>query len=160
MAITDSLAELFESAFDIARASKSYPSGIKAFYQSHSSYPRSELREVWDKVYERSQRVAYMEDSNQSYFISKSKLGCPEGGNILFYTFMITFSDDNGNQHEQHYHVKVPIERQIGQTNQEAFNELVIQLRDRYFTGMALDEVQTKITSNKMKQVKCMTGGD
>lgn len=156
----DSAADLYANAFDIARQTDNYGSGFRKFRRENSSYPRDELTKVWDRVFDRAQRVRYMEDTNPGQFLSKTRLGCPEGGNVLFYSFLVSFNDENGNQHEQYYHVHVFMEKRIGDTNQEAMNEMIIQLRDRYFTGGALSDVKHQISGVQMRQVKCMTGGD
>ncbi len=153
--------QIYADAFTFARNTSSFEYGWRKLRQAYSSYDRDSLKDIYDKVWDRAQRVRYMEDSNQGWFLSRSKVDCPESGNRLFYTFQVTFRDEDGNQHEQYKHVNIPIEQRIGQSNQAAVTEMIEQLASStYFRGWEFNAIKANITNISMVQVKCLTGGD
>jgi hypothetical protein len=161
MADREATPELYESAWNIARASSSFEQGWRAFRRANSSYPRDELKPIYDGIYDRSQRVAYMEDSNQGYFISRTRLQCPEGGNALFYTVLVQYADASGNVREHYFHTAVDMQRRIGQTNDSARDDIARQIRDRYRDQFpSVEDAMASITAYEMRQVKCLVGGD
>jgi hypothetical protein len=155
-----SYASEYAAAFETARRVRTSPGGLRSFRRQFPGLSREDSKRIWNKAWERAERVKYMEDSQQWRNINKAKLQCPDGSNRLFYTFEVKFNDEDGNQHEQYFHVNIPMERTIGASNTEAIRDAVRQLRDRYFEGQHLNRMKGKISNIRMMNVRCLHGGD
>lgn len=161
MARSVDYSEQFADAFAIGRKTSSYDYGWRKFRQRHSDIDRKKLRNIFDRVWDRTQRVRYIDDTPGHHFTSKKKLGCPSGGNRLFFTFRVSFTDEDGGQHDQYKHVNIPLMSHVGKNLHEAHNELIRQMRSTdYFKGWTIAAIRGMISSIQTVQVKCLTGGD
>lgn len=152
--------ELYADAFDIARRVQTFDGGLRTLRRHFPDLDAAVVRAAFNRVWERAQRVAYFEDANAGQFVSRQRLGCPETGNVLFATYEVGFIDEDGNQHQQHFHVAAPMEPRIGSTRNALENAVLIQLQDRYFQDRLLTDLWRTITDARMVQVRCLTGGN
>jgi hypothetical protein len=148
-------------AFTIAMATENYDSGWRKFRREFSYDTRDALIPIFDRAWDRASRVKYLTRTNKGQFLNKDRLGCPEGGNQLFYNFRVGFTDPDGNRFDHFINVSAPVMRRIGQNLEVAFSEVLQTLRDsHYFTGKNLEYVQSHVTDLELTNVKCLTGGD
>lgn len=153
-------AAVHADAWTIARRVNTFNGGFNSFRRKHPEVSMEESRKIWASLFARGQRVKYMQDSKQSDYLSKKKIGCPRGGNMMFYTHRVTFTDMDGNQREVHIHSLVHLAGRIGTTNNRAMDDVIRQLWEgRYFNKADVD-ISEHITSTQMLQVRCQTGSD
>lgn len=159
MALSGSYADEFEQAFDIARRVQTSAGGFRSFRRRFPELEIDDAREIWSRVWPRAERVSYFVEANAGSFVSKTKLDCPESGDSLLVSFQVIFTSDSGDIHEQIFHTTVPIEKRIGATRENAYNEMIKGLRDRYFEGDLLSNASRHIMGLNVVQVKCLSGG-
>lgn len=160
MALSGSYPAEFEAAFDIARRVTTSAGGFRSFRRRYPEVDIDDAREIWGRVWPRAERVTYFVEANAGAFTSRRQLGCPESGNSLLVSFQVVFTSEGGDIHEQIFHTTVDIEKRIGATRENAFNEMIKGLRDRYFEGGLLQEARTHIMGLNVVQVKCLSGGN
>lgn len=155
-----SYADEYAAAFT---ASMDYERKANAARQFYSEFPQDDrdiLSGILDRVWDRASRVKYITESNPGWFVSKDKLQCPEGGNALYFNWLVAITDEDGNTFERNFHVTVMMEKRIGQTLDAAKNDLLIQVRDKYFAGKTLPVVGSSIHDMRLTNVKCLAGGE
>jgi len=151
--------EIYEDAFNIARRVQTLAGGLRTFRRHWPDLTNQESRDIFNRVLPRAQRVAYFEDANASSRFSRARMGCPAGGSVIFATYEVGFIDEDGNQHQQHFHVLADIEPRVGDIRNELENKVLLQLQDRYFENHQTTDLWRAITNARIVQAKCLTGG-
>ena len=159
MAARNDPVTIFQQAFNVARRVQTFAGGLRSFRRENPEIEAREARAIFTTAWERAGRVKYLEDSNQGWYINKRNMNCPERGKWFRYTFRVVFTDNDGNQFDQHFHVSTRIRDRIGQTNRDALKELEIQLMSEYYGLTKGESMENHVINIHMVNVVCLTGG-
>lgn len=145
-----------QEAYHYAYISNTFEEGFRATRFYNPWMDKGELFAIYNKAYVRAMRVHYMEDSNQGWFLSKDRLGCPDGGNYLTFNYSVDFTDQDGNARSLWQNITIPMENRIGDNNNSAQGELIDWLTDKYFQGQTFNQVKAHITGIHLTNVRCL----
>lgn len=149
------MAGYFASAFEISSRVNTYGGGFRSFRRANPELDRDIATQIWDRTFERGQRVKYFEQANSGWFVNYSKLGCSQNTEYIFARYEINYHDSDGNQYVWYGAVHTELERRIGQNRDSLLAKVMQQMRGKYPERFRDINMMNFIDNIKLLDVRC-----